>query len=280
MINGILLLNKPKGISSNSAVNKVKYLLKADKAGHLGTLDVLGHGLLPVTLGRSTKLFDFFLNKDKVYEANFKFGIETETFDLEGKITKTDDKIITQEQILKILPKLIGKQAQMPPKYSAKKVNGKKAYALARKGKDVDLNPKEIEIYDLTLLEKVSDNEFRFQIHCSSGTYIRSICRDMANLLSTCGVMSDIIRTKCGVFDIKDSFTFEDVEKGRFELISPDTVFDYEVIETNFEQAQKLYNGVKIFVDKDDGLYKVYENNLFLGIGRVQGSMLKLELRL
>jgi len=280
MINGILLLDKPKGISSNTAANKVKYLFHAEKAGHLGTLDVLGHGLLPITLGRCTKLFDYFLKKDKVYEANFKFGVETDTLDLEGEIIKVDSKKVSKEEILPVLHKLIGKQMQMPPQYSAKKINGKKAYDLARNGQVADLKPKEIEIYNLELIDQIGDNEFRFRIHCSSGTYIRSICRDIASELSTCGLMSDIIRTKCGIFELKDACSFEDIEHGKYKLINPEIVFDYEKISLNFEDTQRLYNGASVFIDKDDGLYKIYEENIFLGIGRVQESMLKFEIRL
>ena len=128
MINGIILVDKPKGLSSNCVANIVKKIFGAKKAGHLGTLDVAGHGLLPVTLGKATKLFDYFLNKDKVYHASFKFGVETDTFDLEGKIIKRDNKIVTKEEVLRIIPKLIGKQEQMPPVYSAKKINGRKEY--------------------------------------------------------------------------------------------------------------------------------------------------------
>ena len=130
-------------------MNKVKYLLKAEKAGHLGTLDVLGEGLLPVTLGKGTRVFDYFLNKDKVYLTTFKFGETTATLDLEGEITESNDVKVSLEDLKRVLPCFIGKQNQMPPAYSAKKINGKKAYELAREGEEVLLKPKEIEIYSI-----------------------------------------------------------------------------------------------------------------------------------
>ena len=280
MINGIILVNKPKGISSNTVVNIVKKCVGANKAGHLGTLDVAGHGLLPVTLGKSTKLFDYFLNKDKVYRATFKFGVESDTLDLEGEIIITDDKKISSEEICETLPKLIGKQNQMPPIYSAKKINGMKAYDLARAGKDVQLKPKLIEIYDLKLIKKVGDNEFLFEIHCSSGTYIRSLCRDMARLLSTCGLMSDIIRTRCGSFSLDESYTLEEIKCGKYDIISPDTIFNYEKIFLTFQEVTKILNGVNLKRSEPDGDYSIYDNNDFIGIGRIEKGFLRITLRL
>ena len=154
-LNGIVLINKPRGVSSNSVVNKVKHILKAEKAGHLGTLDVLGEGLLPVTLGRGTKLFDLFLKKDKIYITTFKFGETTATLDLEGEITNRNDVVVSKGALTNVLGEFVGKQLQMPPEYSAKKIGGRKAYELARNGVAVELKPKEIEIYSLNLLEEL-----------------------------------------------------------------------------------------------------------------------------
>lgn len=280
-INGVILLDKPKGISSNCAVNIVKKSVGGDKAGHLGTLDVAGHGLLPVTLGKSTKIFEYFLNKDKVYQASFKFGVETDTFDLEGQIVKTDDKIISEQDILSVLPKLIGKQNQMPPIYSAKKIKGRKAYDLAREGKEVILKPKAIEIYDLKLIGQLDVNEFLFEIHCSSGTYIRSLCRDMAVLLSTCGVMSDIIRTKCGKLELKNAFLLEEIKNGKYEIISPEKLFENEEIILNKINTDKVLNGVIIDIDQQDGEYKIFSSERdFIGLGKINSGRLKIILRL
>lgn len=280
MINGILLLDKPKGISSNTAVNIVKKSVGASKAGHLGTLDVAGHGLLPVTLGKSTKLFDYFLNKDKVYEAIFDFGIETTTLDLEGDVIARDNKIITKEQVLSTIPKFIGKYNQMPPQYSAKKINGEKAYDLARRGDVANLKPKLIEIYNLELLEELGNNRFLFRIHCSSGTYIRSLARDMSRELSTCGLMSDIIRTRCGVLCLENSFSLEDVKNGHFEIIPPQNLFNFDEIHLTDDEENKVLNGVWITTKNCDGEYKIFGKNDFIGIGKVEKGILKLSLRL
>lgn len=278
-INGIILVNKESGFSSNQVVGKLKYLLKANKAGHLGTLDVLGRGLLPITLGRGTKLFDYFLNKDKVYQTIFEFGFTTTTLDREGEITDKNNVEVSLEQLQNVCQKFIGKQDQLPPIYSAKKINGKKAYELARAGKSVDLKPKQIEIYDLRVLKQIEKNKFLLEVHCSSGTYIRSLCRDIASSLGTFGVMQDILRTKCGSFDIKESFTIEDIEQGKYKIIPLDTVFDYEKLITY--EADKLLNGQLVKTDYQDGIYRIYtDNSLFLGIGNVKNKRLKLDMRL
>lgn len=278
-INGIILVNKESGFSSNQVVGKVKYLLKANKAGHLGTLDVLGRGLLPITLGRGTKLFDYFLNKDKVYQTIFEFGFTTTTLDREGEITDKNDVEVSLERLQNVCQMFIGKQDQLPPIYSAKKINGKKAYELARAGKSVDLKPKQIEIYDLKVLKQIEKNKFLLEVHCSSGTYIRSLCRDIASSLGTFGVMQDILRTKCGSFDIKESFTIEDIEQGKYKIIPLDTVFDYEKLITY--EADKLLNGQLVKTDYQDGIYRIYtDNSLFLGIGNVKNKRLKLDMRL
>lgn len=280
MINGVLLLDKPKGISSNSAANIVKKCVGATKAGHLGTLDVEGRGLLPITLGKSTKLFDYFLNKDKVYQTTFKFGIETTTLDLEGEITRRDDKIIAVEDILRVIPKLIGKQSQMPPQYSAKKINGRKAYDIARSGEKANLSPKLIEIFDIKLLSQEGANEFTFLVHCSSGTYIRSLARDMAKELSTCAIMSDIIRTRCGSLHLEDAFSLDEIKQGKFEIIPPFKLFNLNKILLSDEESVKVLNGVFIRRQENDGEYLIFNKENFIGVGKIQTGVLKITLRL
>lgn len=279
-LNGIVLINKERGVSSNYVVNKVKHILNANKAGHFGTLDVLGEGLLPVALGKGTKLFEYFLNKDKVYKTIFKFGETTATLDLEGEITERNNKIVTEEEIFKILPNFIGKISQMPPQYSAKKVNGKKAYELAREGKVVDLKPKDIEIYSIKLLKQIDVNLFEFEIWCSSGTFIRSICRDMASALNTYGVMYNIIRTKCGIFSLSNAVKVNEVDKTK--IIKLDKVFNYKSINLNDLQTSQLLNGMTIKVkDAQDEYLKCYDfNNEFIGIANNKEGKIKLSLRL
>lgn len=277
--NGIILLNKPAGISSNSAVNKVKHMLAANKAGHLGTLDVLGEGLLPITINKATKLFDYFLQKDKSYITVFKFGQTSPTLDLEGPLTEEDQTLNLQSSdIEKILNKFIGKQNQMPPTYSAKKINGKKAYQLAREGIEASLKPKQIEIYNIKLLKKIEKNTFEFEIDCSSGTFIRSICRDMAQELSTCGVMQRIIRTRCGKFQLKDAATLKDVEQGNYTLIDPDILFDQPRFDLEEQQFERVQNGGNIQIP--EGQFKIYFKNQFLGLGQCENGSFKMLIRL
>lgn len=217
--NAIINLNKPTGMSSFLAVKKVARLLGVKKAGHMGTLDPLGTGVLLVGVNKGTKLFDEYLKKIKTYIAVFHFGYETDTLDSEGQIINENNAKITIDRIQNILPNFIGKQQQMPPQFSAKKINGQKACDLARRGVGVELKPKEIEIYDLKVIREFDDNNYQFEITCSSGTYIRSLCRDIAYKLSTYGTMLSIIRTKCGSFDISNSCTLDDIHNGKISYL-------------------------------------------------------------
>ncbi len=254
---GIILINKPRGLSSFSVVNIVRRVLDVKKAGHLGTLDKEAEGLLPITLNSSTKLFDIFLNKDKTYTTKIKFGEKSDTFDLESKV----------------------EQNQTPPNFSAKKINGMRAYKLALRGEDILLPPKKIKVYDIKLLRQLNANFFELEISCSSGTYIRAIARDLANDFSTYAVCYDIIRTRCGAFLLKDAFTLEEIKNGKYKIIKPDVLFDYPTINLDLKDSLKLLNGALIKINLKDGKYKLYDE-AFLGIGNVENNNLKLELRL
>lgn len=280
MESGIVLVNKPKGISSNKVVNIVKHALKAKKCGHLGTLDLEGEGLLPVTVNKGTKLFDFFLQKDKTYEANFVFGIETDTLDTSGKVMKVKEVNFTYSELENAVKGMIGKYAQMPPQYSAKKVNGKVGYKEARKGGTLNLSPKEVEIYDFKILGEVEKNIYRFEITCSSGTYIRSIARDLAYHLGTYGSMQCILRTRCGVFCLKDAYSLDEIESGNFKVIPCDSVFNLPKISLSEKGNFKILNGQILDISEKDGEYKLYFGEKFLGIGEVKSGKLKMKLNL
>lgn len=280
MESGIILVNKPKGISSNKVVNIVKHKLKAKKCGHLGTLDLEGEGLLPVTVNKGTKLFDFFLQKDKTYEANFIFGLETDTLDTSGKVVKEKEANFTFKELEEAVKNMIGKYDQMPPLYSAKKVNGKVGYKEARNGGTLDLSPKEVEIYDFKILRQIEKNVYRFEITCSSGTYIRSIARDLAYHLGTYGSMQCILRTRCGVFCLKDAYTLEEIEKGEFKIIPCDSVFNLPKITLNEKENFKILNGQVLDYGEKDGEYKLYFDKKFLGLGEVKSGKLKMKLNL
>ena len=280
MESGIVLVNKPKGISSNKVVNIVKHALKAKKCGHLGTLDLEGEGLLPVTVNKGTKLFDFFLQKDKTYEANFVFGIETDTLDTSGKVMKVKEVNFTYSELENAVKGMIGKYAQMPPLYSAKKVNGKVGYKEARKGGTLNLSPKEVEIYDFKILGEVEKNIYRFEITCSSGTYIRSIARDLAYHLGTYGSMQCILRTRCGVFCLKDAYSLDEIESGNFKVIPCDSVFNLPKISLSEKENFKILNGQILDISEKDGEYKLYFGEKFLGVGEVKSGKLKMKLNL
>lgn len=277
---GIVLVNKPKGISSNKVVNIVKYKLGAKKCGHLGTLDLEGEGLLPITVNHATKLFDYFLQKDKTYETEFVFGFETDTLDTSGKIIKESDVNFSEEDLKREISSMTTKYMQMPPQYSAKKVNGQVGYKMARKGEAINLQPKEVEITEFKILKKINDNTYRFKINCSSGTYIRSVCRDLAYRLGTYGSMQYILRTRCGVFCIEDAYSLEDIEKGNFSIIPCQDLFYYDIINLNESEFFKLKNGQQLKVDFKNDYYKVFFQKQFLGIAEVKDNLIKLTLRL
>ena len=279
-MNGVLLVNKPKGISSNKVVNIVKNALHAKKCGHLGTLDLEGEGLLPVTINQATKLFDYFLQKDKTYETVFEFGIETDTLDTSGEILKRAQPNFTDEDLQNAVNNMVGKYLQMPPQYSAKKIAGKNAYEYARKGEAVELKPKEVEITSFKILEKICDYVYRFEISCSSGTYIRSVCRDLAYHLGTYGSMQCILRTRCGGFYLKDAFSIEDIKNGKYQIIPCHDLFDYDIIKLDKEEFFKISNGQILSKKLPDGEYKVFFENEFLGLGSVISNKLNLKLRL
>ncbi|NCA66926.1 MAG: tRNA pseudouridine(55) synthase TruB [Clostridia bacterium] len=222
-MNGFFNVLKPSGITSSDVVVIIRNFLRDKtgqklKVGHLGTLDPLGAGVLPVAVGSARKLFNYLLAKTKLYRAKFIFGLTTDTLDSDGVVTDTIPCNITIDKVLAVLPSLIGSQEQLPPQYSSKCVNGVRAYKLARKGIEVELAPKLIIIHDIRVIESAV-NEYVFDIECGSGTYIRSICRDMAEALGTCGYMASIIRLQNGSFMIESAKTLEEI------AADPDSAF-------------------------------------------------------
>ena len=214
------------------------------------------------------------MQKDKVYKTTFRFGETTDTLDLEGTVTVKNDKIVSRQEVEGVLPELMGKINQMPPAYSAKKIKGRKAYDLAREGKDVQLKPKVVEIYSIKLLSHKKQNEFEFEVHCSSGTYIRSLCRDMAEKLSTYGVMLNIIRTKCGDFDLKDAYTLEEIKAGKYKEIAMEELFDFEKKVLTQEEKDKLLSAGAVKMDLL-GKFNAFYDGQFLGVIEGDGKTVK-----
>ncbi len=240
---GIVNINKPSGISSSQAVGKVRRALGERRIGHMGTLDPMGEGVLLMGVGKCTRLFDLFLRKSKTYEASFKFGLTTDTLDITGRILDETSDIPTMSDIEARLSSFIGRQMQVPPQYSAKSIGGRRAYDLARKGLVADIPAAEIEVYGFSLLGAVGENEYMFSVDCSSGTYIRSLCRDLAESLGSLAAMTSIKRTRCGDFYIKDA-------------VSPDEVTPADVIPPSVALA-----GIPAF-HADDALYKKLVNGV------------------
>ncbi len=286
-MDGIIIINKSKGCTSHDVVYKVKKLLK-EKVGHTGTLDPNATGVLPLLVGKGTGLSQYLINHNKKYVATIKLGEKTDTADVEGKVIDecvVDDSVFDSERINMVLKKMIGKQKQCPPMYSAIKVNGKKLYEYARSGKVVDIPEREIEIYDLQLVNFDSINKLiMFEVFCSKGTYIRTVCEQLAENLGTVGYMKELNRTMVGEFKIEDSVTIEELE----DNISNKKFFDEHFISVEhfFMGSVKLnldkrklnlfLNGVKLECDITDGLVRVYdENDIFVGIGSVNLRKLK-----
>ncbi len=280
-MDGIILINKPKNCTSHDIVSKVRKTLNIKKVGHTGTLDPNATGVLPLLIGDATKLSKYLINHDKEYEVVLKLGTKTDTADSEGKVIKVGHVKNIDEIIVKsIFKQFIGKQQQIPPMYSAIKVNGKKLYEYARKGEEVELKPREIEIYSIELLN-IKDDEISFKVNCSKGTYIRSLCEDIAEKLGTIGYMKELNRTKVGEFDIKDSIEVEKVrnlEKTRDKLISIEQFFkDKPTIKLDEKQLEMFLNGVKLtYKNYADGVYNIYKkNDQYIGTGYIEKNKLK-----
>ncbi|MEE8306264.1 MAG: tRNA pseudouridine(55) synthase TruB, partial [Gammaproteobacteria bacterium] len=211
-IHGWLILDKPLGLSSNQALGRARFLLQAAKAGHAGTLDPLATGVLPLAFGEATKLVSFAMDGTKTYQFTIAWGEARNTDDCEGEMTQTSGVRPTQQAILDILPRFTGTILQKPPAYSAIKVNGERAYALARAGRAPDLPPREVEVVRLELSDAGKD-QASFEIDCGKGTYIRSLARDMATELGTCGHVSALRRTRVGPFNIEAAFSLDMLEE-------------------------------------------------------------------
>ncbi len=275
---GFINIDKPEGVSSAYVVNKIKKKLNTP-CGHMGTLDPLATGVLPVAVGKATRLFDYLLDKEKVYTAVFEFGYETDTLDKTGTIINSDGKIPAEEEIKSVLGGLTGIVEQIPPKYSAKCVNGQRGYDLARRGVDFTLKPKKVEIRDIKLIS-FDGKSVKLTITCGGGTYIRSICRDLAYALGTYATMTYLRREKSGSFCIEDSVTLDEFlqnEDPSQYLIATDTAVSYEKIYINSQQYKKLLDGVFDKYALEDGLYRVYAENSFIGIGLVCQGVLKIK---
>ena len=279
-MDGIIVVNKPKGYTSHDVVAKLRKILNIKKIGHTGTLDPNATGVLPILIGKGTLLSSYLIEHDKIYKAVIKLGEETDTLDGEGKVIKEKQipkEALEKENLEKALQSFLGKQEQIPPIYSAIKVNGKKLYEYARKGQEVEIKPRQIEIYDIKL-DKIEEDRIAFIVHVSKGTYIRSLCADIAKRLGTVGYMENLERQKVGNFTIQNSYTIEEIEKNIDDKII--TIEDFfeskEKIELSNKKLELFLNGVMLKYNIKEELYRIYdEQNNFIGIGEVKDNKLK-----
>ena len=278
---GFVNVYKPSGMTSSNVVVKLRKLFHIDKIGHFGTLDPMACGVLPIAVGKATRMFDYYLAKYKTYKATFEFGYITDTLDSTGEIVDRVDKCLTREEVELAIKSMLGLSMQTPPSFSAKLVNGVRAYKLARNGEIVELKPKEIEITKFELLS-FDNNVCEVEITCSSGTYIRSIARDLGYAVGSLCTMTALERIESGVFNLSNSTSLEDLlrlDSIEDKLIDLETVFpNMRIIELNETSFFKIRNGIAIdnSYDVDTVAFAKY-NNMIVGVVERINNKLKLK---
>ena len=287
-MDGIIIINKTKGCTSHDIVYKIKKMLN-EKVGHTGTLDPMAEGVLPILVGKGTLASKYLINHDKKYIVELQLGTKTDTADGEGKIVKqqpVNKEILTTKNIEKILQSFVGKQEQIPPIYSAIKINGKKLYEYARKGQEIELKPRKIEIYNIKLINySVEEKKIKFEVFCGKGTYIRSLCEDIAIKFGTVGYMKSLKRIQVGDFKIEDSITIDELNNiiQKNELDKTKTII---ILEKLFEKIPSIrldnrklelfLNGVMLTQKQNEGVYKIYnQKDEFIGTGTIKDNLLK-----
>ena len=275
---GFININKAVGVSSAREVAIIKRLTHTP-CGHMGTLDPMADGVLPVAVGNASRLFDFFLSKEKTYVATFRFGENFDTLDTTGSVTERGGRIPTESEIEKVIPTLVGEVMQVPPKYSAKNVNGKRGYQLARDGVEFELPPKKVTIYSIKLLRREDENSFTFEITCGGGTYIRSLARDIAATCGTVGYMSGLIRLQSGCFGIENAYTLDEIRERKqaclLDIMYPLADVDECVFPVG--QYENIDFGRKVKCPFNGGYRKIYCKNVFFGLGVNEGGYLKIK---
>lgn len=287
-MNGILNIYKPKGITSFDVVRKVRHLCGKEKVGHAGTLDPLATGVLPICIGKATKIIDYVMNESKIYKATLKFGVTTDTYDKEGTVLSTRDASqITAMDLQKTMDKFLGTTSQIPPMYSALKVNGKRLYDLARKGVEVEREPRIINIYSMELIS-FNTPYAEILVHCSKGTYIRSLCYDMGEDLGCGASMWELQRVKNGIFTLQDSITLEELKVDNISehLITIEKALEkYDALYLNDHFKRLFVNGVNIqdyrlinTLSPEEKVYRVYsQEDVLLGLGKKNNNTFKIE---
>ena len=256
-MDALLVVNKPQGLTSRDVVNKLNHIFSTKKIGHTGTLDPNATGVLVCLIGKYTKLVESITSYDKEYIAEIKLGIKTDTDDITGNIIYEENSNVTLDEIKKVLSTFPVSYNQQVPIYSAVKINGKKLYEYARENIDITLPKRKVNIYSLELLS-FKDNIITFKTKVSKGTYIRSLIQDICTNLNTIGTMNNLIRTKQGNFDIKDSYTLEEIEKGNYKLLNIKEFLSYPIIELDDNLIKKVINGSTI-----PNIYSIIDKVIF-----------------
>lgn len=280
---GILNVYKPKGMTSHNVVSFVRRQLNMKRIGHTGTLDPAATGVLPVLIGNATKLSDLIMADEKKYTARVVLGITTDTEDTTGEIVEKRDVSVTKEQLDEVIKSFIGEIEQIPPMYSAIKVDGRKLYQLARKGVEIERKPRKITVYDIAVYD-FDGTSFMMDVHCGKGTYIRSLCRDIGASLGCGAAMDSLERTMSGIFTKENAYTFEQIENsvknGTVDelLIKPDDVLtDFIKIDATAENVAKIKNGIRLrpqqlnIKEYSEGeIFRIYEQGKLLCLLRVR----------
>jgi len=272
---------KPTGMSSTQVVGKIKRIIQQKRVGHLGTLDSAASGVLPVAVGKATKFFNYFLNKDKVYYAIAEFGVETTTLDSEGEIITNNTKEISKKNIDDIINEFIGEIDQVPPVYSALKIGGVPAYKLARNGVNVKIKQRKTKIYSIECIEEIAKNIFSFRVHCAAGTYIRTLLSDMAKRLGTVANIPVIIREKSGPFEMSNALTLTQIENNiTNNIITIEQVFSHlQKVDFNQTDGVKIRNGMilksNFYGLKNGEEFLGYVDGNLYGLFVVQNELLK-----
>lgn len=280
---GIINILKPPGMTSSDVVTYIRRRLNIKKVGHTGTLDPDAAGVLPICIGKATKISDYILQDKKIYICEVKLGIETDTLDISGEVSNRTSLIPSKDRIIETINSFIGENNQIPPMHSAIKIKGKKLYDLARQGIMLDLPPRRIYIYNIRLIGFTTSDQFLIEVECSKGTYIRALCRDIGKALDCGATMSFLLRNATGNFLIENSYTLDElsrsVETGDIDklLLPVDKVLASYMpyIRLNKKSYSKIINGNWVSVDnvieKEDhsseGLYRIYCEHQFIGIG-------------
>lgn len=288
-MNGVINIYKNRGMTSFDVVAMVRRVSKMKKVGHTGTLDPEATGVLPICLGKATKIIDYIMENKKVYRVSFKLGMVTDTYDLEGKVLKKQDaSFIKKEDILNCINSFVGKIDQVPPMYSALKQNGVRLYELARQGIEVPREAREVTIYSISNINIESEDNIEMDVCCSKGTYIRSLCYDIGEKLEVGATMTSLERIQNGPFKKEEAINIEDLTEELLRdnlILIEDALDSFEELVVNQGFSKLLRNGVKVFdkriFEKEveiDKLYRVYDHKgIFLGLGKRDEKGFKLE---